>query len=138
VTSIDQAMSFAYVMKLQVLQSLGLAFLFVPINTLIDVGVPPGNNNDVSGLSNLARNIGGSPRTCFFTTILARHQQVHQQYLAQHVYDSSQAYLQKAGSLSQQFLTRTAALTEAHSKAMLSLYQSVQAQASGLCLVGRQ
>jgi MFS transporter, DHA2 family, multidrug resistance protein len=134
-TSLDLQMSFAYAAKLRFLQSIGLAFLFVPINTLIYVGVPPGKNNDVSGLSNLARNIGGSAGTSFFTTMLARHQQVHQQYLAQHVYGGGQAYLQKAGSLSQQFLTRTAALTDAHSKAMLSLYQSMQAQASVLSYI---
>jgi MFS transporter, DHA2 family, multidrug resistance protein len=65
--------------------------------------------------------------------MLARYEQVHQQYLAQHVYGGG--YLQKAGSLSQQFLTRTAALTDAHSKAMLSLYQSVQAQPSVLSYI---
>ena len=99
------------------------------------MGVPPGKNNDVSGLSNLARNIGGSAGTSFFTTMLARHQQVHQQYLAQHVYGGGQAYLQKAGSLSQLFLTRTASLADANSKAMLSLYQSVQVQASVLSYI---
>jgi len=67
--------------------------------------------------------------------MLARHQHVHQQYLAQHVYGGGQAYLQKAGLLSQEFLTRTASLTDAHTKAMLSLYQSVQVQASVLSYI---
>src|SRR5260370_18609430 len=64
-TSLDLQMSFAYAAKLRFLQSIGLAFLFVPINTLIYVEVPPGKNNDVSRLSNLARNIGRSARTSF-------------------------------------------------------------------------
>jgi len=72
-TSLDLQMSFAYAAKLRFLQSIGLAFLFVPINTLIYVGVPPGKINEVSGLSNLARNSGGSAGTSFFTTVLARH-----------------------------------------------------------------
>jgi DHA2 family multidrug resistance protein len=134
-TSLDLQMSFAYAAKLRFLQSIGLAFLFVPINTLIYVGVPPGKNNDVSGLSNLARNIGGSAGTSFFTTVLARHQQIHQQYLVQHGYGSSPAYLQQAGSLSRQLLTSTTALTDAQAKAMLRIYQSLQVQASVLSYI---
>ena len=112
-TSLDLQMSFAYAAKLRFLQSIGLAFLFVPINTLIYVGVPPGKNNEVSGLSNLARNSGGSTGTSFFTTVLARHQQIHQQYLVQHVQASSPACLQQAGSLARHFLTSTAAVADA-------------------------
>jgi DHA2 family multidrug resistance protein len=134
-TSLDLQMSFAYAAKLRFLQSIGLAFLFVPINTLIYVGVAPGKNNDVSGLSNLARNIGGSAGTSFFTTMLARHQQIHQQYLVQHVNGGSAAYLQHAGLLTRQLLTRTAALTDAQTKALLMIYRSVQAQASVLSYI---
>jgi DHA2 family multidrug resistance protein len=134
-TSLDLQMSFAYAARLRFLQSIGLAFLFVPINTLIYVGVSPGKNNDVSGLSNLARNIGGSAGTSLFTTMLARHQQIHQQYLVQHVYGSSPAYLQQIGSLSRQLLTSTTALTDAQAKAMLRIYQSLQMQASVLSYI---
>ncbi len=134
-TSLDLQMSFAYAAKLRFLQSIGLAFLFVPINALIYVGVPPGKNNDVSGLSNLARNIGGSAGTSFFTTMLARHQQVHQQYLVQHVRASSPAYLQQAGALTRHLLSSTAAVADAQTKAMLIIYRSLQAQASVLSYI---
>ncbi len=36
----------------------GLSFFFIPINTIAYLGVAKGENNDVSGLINLARNIG--------------------------------------------------------------------------------
>jgi DHA2 family multidrug resistance protein len=134
-TSLDLQMSFAYAARLRFLQSIGLAFLFVPINTLIYVGVPPSKNNDVSGLSNLARNIGGSAGTSFFTTMLARHQQIHQQYLVQHVQAASPAYLQQAGLLSRHLLSSTAAAADAQSKPILMIYQSVQAQASVLSYI---
>jgi DHA2 family multidrug resistance protein len=107
------------------LQSIGLAFLFVPINTLIYV-------NDVSGLSNLARNIGGSAERHFLRRCW---QQVHQQYLVQHVQASSPAYLQQAGAVSRHLLTSTAALADAHAKAILIIYQSLQAQASVLSYI---
>ena len=134
-TSLDLQMSFAYAAKLRFLQSLGLAFLFVPINTLIYVGIAPGKNNDVSGLSNLARNIGGSAGTSFFTTVLARHQQIHQQYLVQHVVGSSPAYLEQVGNISRRLLMSTAAITDANAKAMGQIYQSVLTQASVLSYI---
>jgi MFS transporter, DHA2 family, multidrug resistance protein len=133
--SLDLQMSFGYAAKLRFLQSIGLAFLFVPINTLIYVGVSPGKNNDVSGLANLARNIGGSAGTSFFTTVLARHQQVHQQYLVQRVSGGSAAYLERAGLLTHHLLNSTAALTDAQTKALLMIYRSVQAQASVLSYI---
>jgi len=134
-TGLDLQMSFAYAAKLRFLQSIGLAFLFVPINTLIYVGVPAGKNNDVSGLANLARNIGGSAGTSFFTTMLARHQQVHRQYLVQHVYASGAAYQQQLGMLSRQMLTRTAAMADGQTRAMLQIYQSLQLQATVLSYI---
>jgi DHA2 family multidrug resistance protein len=134
-TSIDLQMSFAYAAKLRFLQSIGLAFLFVPINTLIYVGVPPGKNNDVSGLSNLARNIGGSAGTSFFTTVLARHQQIHQQYLVRNVYGSGAAYIQQAQALKQQLMTHMAASADAQKGAMFQIYQTLQLQASILSYI---
>ena len=60
---------------------MGLAFLFVPINTAAYAFIPPGKNNAASGLINLARNIGGSVGISFVTTMLARRAQVHQNNL---------------------------------------------------------
>lgn len=129
-TNLDLQMSFAYAAKLRFLQSIGLPFLFVPINTLIYLGVPQGKNNDVSGLSNLARNIGGSAGTSFFTTVLIRHQQVHQKYLVQHVYASGAAYQGQVGRLSHRLSLHMASAADVQSHAMLQIYQSLQAQAS--------
>lgn len=134
-TSIDLEISFAYAAKLRFLQSIGLAFLFVPINTLIYIGVPPGKNNDVSGLSNLARNIGGSAGTSFFTTVLTRHQQIHQQYLVPHIFGSSSAFLQQSGALTSTLLSHFTAKGDAQSGAFLRLYQQLQIQASVLSYV---
>jgi DHA2 family multidrug resistance protein len=81
--------SYGYVAWLRVFQASGLAFLFVPISTISFAGVPPGKNNDVSGLTNLARNIGGSVGTAFLVTVLARRAQYHQQRLGDHLAPSS-------------------------------------------------
>ena len=70
-------------------QAAGLAFLFIPINTLSYNGIPMTKNNDVSGLTNLARNIGGSVGTAFVVTMLARRQQFHQDRLGTSITQSS-------------------------------------------------
>ena len=73
--------SYWHIALLRIFQASGLAFLFIPINTLSYNGIPVTKNNDVSGLTNLARNIGGSIGTAFEVTVLARRQQFHQDRL---------------------------------------------------------
>ena len=77
--------NYGYVALCRVLQASGLAFLFVPISTVSFAGVPPGKNNDISGLTNLARNIGGSVGTAFLVTVLARRAQYHQLRMGDHL-----------------------------------------------------
>jgi DHA2 family multidrug resistance protein len=93
--TIDVQASYSYIAWMRIFQASGLAFLFVPINTLSYTDVPRNKNNDVSGLMNLARNIGGSCGTSFFVTLLARRAQFHQDRLVMHLYNSSNA-LQKS------------------------------------------
>jgi DHA2 family multidrug resistance protein len=82
---LDLDVNYGYVAMLRVFQASGLAFLFVPISTISFAGIPPGKNNDASGLTNLARNIGGSVGTAFLVTMLARRAQYHQQRLGDHL-----------------------------------------------------
>ena len=84
-TRFDTSVDFRTVAMARVFQAIGLAFLFVPINTAAYGFIPKGKNNAASGLINLARNIGGSVGISFVTTMLARRAQVHQSYLVEHV-----------------------------------------------------
>ncbi len=68
----------------RIVQASGLAFLFVPINTVAYAFLPPGKNNSASGLINLARNVGGSVGIAVASTLLERGMQVHQTYLVAH------------------------------------------------------
>jgi DHA2 family multidrug resistance protein len=87
--NLNLGVSYGYIAMLRVFQAAGLAFLFIPINTLSYNGIPMTKNNDVSGLTNLARNIGGSVGTAFVVTMLARRQQFHQNRLGTWVSQSS-------------------------------------------------
>jgi DHA2 family multidrug resistance protein len=82
-TTFDLGVDFHTVTMARVYQALGLAFLFVPINTAAYSGLPREKNNAASGLMNLARNIGGSVGISFVTTGLARRAQVHQVQLVE-------------------------------------------------------
>ncbi|WP_419805010.1 DHA2 family efflux MFS transporter permease subunit [Terriglobus sp.] len=91
--------SFKTIMWLRIIQSISLAFLFIPINTTAYNGIPRSQNNDVSGLMNLARNIGGSVGTAFVATMLARRAQAHQNYLVGHLTSGNNAYQNRINSL---------------------------------------
>jgi DHA2 family multidrug resistance protein len=75
--------------KLRIYQAFGLAFLFVPINTLVYVGVPQEKNNQVAGIVNLARNVGGDFGIAFATTLVVRRAQFHQNRIVSHLAETS-------------------------------------------------
>jgi DHA2 family multidrug resistance protein len=66
-------------------QSLGLAFLFVPISATAFAYIPKERTSYATGLFNLARNIGGSSGIATATTLLARRAQYHQSVLVSHL-----------------------------------------------------
>jgi DHA2 family multidrug resistance protein len=75
---------FKHAVLLRAYQAFGLAFLFVPINTLAYADVPREASGAVSGLVNLARNMGGDVGIAIVTTMLARGSQSHQAELVRH------------------------------------------------------
>jgi len=84
--------SFRHMMWLRVLQQAGLAFLFVPINTLAFRDVPREKTNNASALINLARNYGGSIGISFTSTLLTRREQFHQSRIVEHLQNMNPAY----------------------------------------------
>jgi DHA2 family multidrug resistance protein len=84
-TSFNLYLDFRTAMWARIFQAAGLAFLFVPINTVAFSSLPPEKNNAASGLINLSRNIGGSVGISLVTTVLARRTQFHQNVLGAHI-----------------------------------------------------
>lgn len=130
--TLDLEVSYGYVAMLRIIQASGLAFLFVPINTISYTGVPPEKNNDVSGLTNLARNIGGSIGTSFLTTMLARRAQFHQDRIVMHMTAQAPFFASQVAALKGYFLGpggRAAASSQAQSMAVAGIYRQVLQQA---------
>ncbi len=91
-TRLDLDVPFATIALWRVFQVMGLAFVFIPISTLNYVGVPREKNNQISAMSNFARNLGGSFGTAMLTTFLQRTAQTHQATLGTHATPGGYAY----------------------------------------------
>ena len=133
--NIDLQVSFGWVAKARFLQALGLGFLFIPINTLAYVGTSRENSNDVSGLTNLGRNVGGSFGTSFVTTFLARRGQVHQSYLARHVSNGNTAWVTRFSSMTNQASSTLAATADAQHHSLAQFQQTLLGQAQLLAYI---
>jgi len=117
----------------RIFQASSLAFLFVPINTVSYIGVPREQNNQVSGLMNLARNIGGSVGISFFVTTLARRSQVYQNQLVDRLTTSNPLLQERLDHLQQLF--SSAGPGDALRRAYGAIYMTVQQQAAVLAYV---
>jgi DHA2 family multidrug resistance protein len=101
--TMDLGVSYGRLVFLRMFQASGLAFLFIPINTIAYIGVKQTENNDVSGLTNLARNIGGSVGTAFVATMLTRRTAAHENNMIRNLTSANQAFLNQVGKLKGMF-----------------------------------
>lgn len=77
---------------MRVLQMAGIPFMFVPLGTMAFSALPKEKNNKASALYSLMRNLGGSFGIALILSYLARHEQMHQDSLAQHMSPADPAY----------------------------------------------
>jgi DHA2 family multidrug resistance protein len=116
----------------RMIQVIGLPFIFIPISTLNYVGVPRSKSNQISSLSNFARNMGGSIGTALLTTFLARTSQTHQQNLAANTVPGSPAYIGYMSRVAGVFQDHGMSAAQASQMATGYAYQQLQRQASML------
>jgi DHA2 family multidrug resistance protein len=124
--------SFATVVQWRMLQVIGLPLVFIPISTLNYVGVPTNKMNQISSLSNFARNLGGSAGTALLTTFLARTAQTHQQQLAAHTGPGNAGYTRYIANLAAGAQAHGMSAIAATQFAVAYAYQQMVRQASML------
>jgi len=134
-TSLSLDIDFHTAMMYRIYQSAGLAFLFVPINTIAYVGVPPEKSNQVSALLNLTRNLGGSVGISLMTTLLFRRAQMHQARLVEHVTPFDAPARLAAQGLTQRLTAYGYSFADATRRAWAQIYGATQRQASTLAYV---
>ena len=119
----------------RVLQAVGMAFLFVPINTAAYAFLPREKNNAASGLMNLARNIGGSVGISVVTTMLDRRTQVHLTNLSANLHRGSAVLDRMIRGASAAMMARGASPAEATQRAYALIQSTVQRQATMLAYI---
>jgi DHA2 family multidrug resistance protein len=102
-TSLVPDASFTYFASVRVLQTLGMPFMFIPINSIAYAELPPQKTNEGSALINVARNLGGSVGVSLAATELARRSQFHQSRLTENMSPDSPAYQSAVHNLTQYF-----------------------------------
>jgi MFS transporter, DHA2 family, multidrug resistance protein len=131
-TRLDLTTSYATVTLWRALQVMALPIVFIPISTLNYIGVPPEKSNQISSLSNFARNIGGSAGTALLTTFIARTSQTHQQTLAANVIPGSIPYTHYMTQVQKALVVGGMTSTQAASAAVGYAYRQMQLQATML------
>jgi MFS transporter, DHA2 family, multidrug resistance protein len=131
-TNFDLDIDFKTAVYARILQAVGLAFLFVPINTSAYAYLPREKNNAASGLMNLARNIGGSVGISFVTTMLDRRTQKHLSDLMGHLNGGNAQFQSVLRGLAQQFVSHGSSPADAQRQAYAMIQNAVQRQATML------
>ncbi len=131
-TGFDLDMDFRSVATARIFQAVGMAFLFVPINTAAYAFLPRDKNNAASGLMNLARNIGGSVGISLVTTKLDRSTQVHINDLSHNLSAANPAFQKVLQGATQAMQAHGASAAYATQQAYALIQATIQRQATML------
>jgi MFS transporter, DHA2 family, multidrug resistance protein len=134
-TGFDLDVDFRTLVFARMIQSVGMAFLFVPINTAAYAFLPREKNNAASGLMNLARNIGGSVGISLVTTMLARRAQHHQTNLSDHLNASNPAFQNMLNATVRSLQAKGFSTADATHRAYAMMQNTVFRQANMLAYV---
>jgi DHA2 family multidrug resistance protein len=127
VTTLD--MTFSAASWLRVIQMLPLPFCFISITTAAYVGMPKEDSNQVAGLINFARNIGGSVLIALTNAQVTSRSLWHQQHLQASMTSASIAYQQQRQALSGFFGTSVGSANSA-ALALGNIYNQLNRQAA--------
>jgi DHA2 family multidrug resistance protein len=116
-------------------QTAGLAFLFIPINTMCYVGVPREKSREVSSLINLCRNVGGSVGISMATTIVDRRAQFHQDRLITHATTFDPTFHARLTEQTRSLFQSGLSMHDAANQTYARLYSDIQAQATALSYI---
>ena len=131
----DLGLDYGHAVRARMLQSFGLAFLFIPINVAAFAYVPKEKSNMGTGIINLARNIGASVGIATVTTMLDRRAQFHQSRLMEHVNDFSAAYHHALNGTQVKLIAAGSTAAHASAQAHGMIYGIIQRQTVMLAFI---
>ena len=131
---ISLLISFGFASKLRVVQIVAIPFVFISVTTAAYFGIPPEKNNQVSGLINFVRNIGGSILISLTNALVTERAQWHQSVLSKNTSLADGNYQQQIDALRHTFDTTAGKANGLH-LAQGQLYDQLQAQTQALAYV---
>jgi len=131
----DLNLDYGHAVRARMLQSFGLAFLFIPINVAAFAYVPKEKTNMGTGIINLARNVGASVGIATVTTLLERRTQRHMAQLGEKVNDYSVAYHNMLNGTHARLLSAGSSVSEATAQAHGMIYNVLQRNAAMLAFL---
>lgn len=114
----------------RIFQVVGFPLIFVPISTLNYVGVPRNKFNQVSGISNFMRNIGGAIGVSMLSNFLIRQGQVHRATLTAHTNHGNPFFERQLNALAQSFVAAGASAGEASHRALAQMSSEIDLQSN--------
>jgi DHA2 family multidrug resistance protein len=127
---------FRTVVWMRIFQVVGLPLIFIPISTLSYVGMRREDNNQVSGISNFVRNLGGAIGVSFLVSYLARHRQISRADLASHLHQGNIFFDRYLSALQHAAVQSGSSVASSGHVALAQLQQIVEAQANVLAFIG--
>lgn len=128
-TNVNLAVSFLYVSIPNFLLGVGVILTFIPISALALGTLPKEQLANGASLHNFCKTIGVAIVVSMSSTIVARHSQVHQGYLVDHLSNYNLVFQNKMASLTHTFLG-SASHTFALTKANAFVYKQMVAQST--------
>ena len=126
---------FTHVVWMRVFQVVGLPLIFIPISTLAYVGMRQQDNNQVSGISNFVRNLGGAIGVSFLVSYLTRHRQISRVDLVSHLHRGNPFFDRYFSALQQSAIMSGNSVVEAGHRSLAQLELMVDSQASVLAFI---
>lgn len=133
-TNVNLAVSFLYVSLPNVLLGVGVILTFIPISALALGTLPKDQLANGASLHNFCKTIGVAVVVSMSSTIVARHSQIHQNYLVDNLSNYSLVFQNKMTSLTHTFMS-SASSVFAQNKAHAYLYKQMVAQSTLMAYV---
>jgi DHA2 family multidrug resistance protein len=128
---INLGISFNTASWLRVLQVIGIPFVFIAVTTAAYFGIPSEKNNQVSGLINFSRNIGGSILISVTNAIVTESGLWHQNQMRKYLTPTDPYFHNRVNAL-KDFFTTSAGKGNAEGLAQGQIYNELNQQATAL------
>jgi DHA2 family multidrug resistance protein len=128
--TLNLGLSFGYNAFLRIILMIPIPFCFISITNAAYVGLPREASNQVSGIINFVRNVGGSVFIALTGAEVTNRSLFHQQRLQNSMQAGSPAYVTSLNGMTSAFKSMTGNQFDAAGMARASIYQQLQQQAA--------